>query len=363
MSKDKEDVDWVLLAKLKQLVLGAPSQPTGSQVDGGKESQGPVDGTSSTAKGAQQKDEKPSKTDGVQQLQTDGDVPSPSSSPNGKPSSTNEPVPDQQLQPSMASPTNIFASLSDEQSFALRQRLVGGGGPTLREKHYYSVGNVNLNPTAGVTNTFDPLAGIIQGSGYSNIAGLSIRIKHCSLRVYAYLDPVQVNPAKLPEDINVRYGTVINKIPKTPGSAPSLFQADTLPPNVDTVFSGLGTAGMLGGGTTLCVRSPVTAKLYDVQQDEKRKLLPEDGANMSLASGGAGVVYFQPMGQHFYMETKGNFRVDFTIQAGPVFSPIANAPWFFMKTDNTNSMADMNLTCGIWYVTHTIFEDETAIDG
>lgn len=279
MSQQKaQDDDWVLLSKLKQLIISnAAAASASSQVDGRKESCGPVAGNSPASAGAVQKDEKPGKTDGVPEP-----VPtSPSSSPVQQSCSTDEPVPNQQLQPVVRT-ANPLLSLSSTaaDAYVLRGRLaqslrgIEGGFGLVKRKHHYQYGEFVCTSPANTGGGTAPNYGAIglckipQGDTYASRLGNAVRIHSITQRIVHERAVVKQSAAvKTPLRQEI---FLVDKIPVDLNKAPTLFEKGTDPPEGNLNGSPFNCLGIDPADaknpafSSVSVRNPIDAPLWDL---------------------------------------------------------------------------------------------------
>lgn len=285
-----EDAEWVLLEKLRQLIGSAPAKPASGKVDGGKESQGPVAGNASASAGAKQT----VKTDDVSKLSTDAEVASPSSSPTVlQPSTENQLVPNNKWSnPLLSAATDAAAAA------VLRFRLatsLGGSDGLLKRKHHYVAASsacaIPSSTGAGALSMLD----IAQGDTYSARLGNAIRVHHITVRVVHERTIAKQSTGDLLTPM--RHSAILrDKVPLTVGTAPSMFETGTNPPEADTTrpippFNNLGTNIVSSpASTSVAVRNPMSEPLYDFIHYDWHNYTGADGLTylVTLSSNGVG---------------------------------------------------------------------------
>jgi len=264
-----DDVDWVLLAKLKQCVLDdAASKSSGVKVDGGEKGKGPVAGNGSASAGAVQKDQKPGETGGVHE-------PVPSSSPSSSVQqslSTDQPVPNTKSDVARQNP--LFGTATAGEAAVLRGRLaasLGGSGPAIlkRKHHYVSVDGTGCAFVNATSANAVALLKIGEGDGYNSRIGNAIRVHRITERHVDVRTIQKQSGADL--RVNIRHAMYLrDKVPLTIGTAPAIYEKGTDPPDGDSTrpsppFNCLGKdLATSSGFTNVAVRNPMNTELYDV---------------------------------------------------------------------------------------------------
>lgn len=177
---------------------------------------------------------------------------------------------------SLSIPTKLsFATALGVQSAdaaLIRQLLLkqrGGLGSTEKSaerKHYYIVGQFAL----GNPETTLPLARIIGGTASNTRLTNTVKLVKLRMRFSVARTPTgpSVAPARSPI---MRYLYWRDKIPATPGTAPTLWGTDSNPPSSNTLmFSRLGSAAVVHNATA--VFNPITALDYHVYEARTHEL-------------------------------------------------------------------------------------------
>jgi len=303
MSEDKNG-EWVLLSKLKQLVASA--QPTGVKVDGGKESQGPVAGNATAPASAVQKDKEPSKADGIPIAV------SPSSSPSqdGKSCTTDEPVPDKQLQPKVdTEPNSLLGNLdpTDPTTFAILRKLAAtvdgkesvdcDGDPSTGGsdgKFWYAVnGNVAIplggNP-ATVTLNYQ-LNKIAQGTSWNERLGNVVYNRHLNLK----WNVSNVSKAQGSDNYDVVPHVHIlvlrDKLPTDATISPTLAINGSNPPTAvkyvyDALGQGITTPPTVPGMAWCMVKNRLAMPFFHHHYHKMLKCTPTNSFGTDAASSG-----------------------------------------------------------------------------
>lgn len=143
----------------------------------------------------------------------------------------------------------------------LLQRSFGSSAEKSAErKHYYTVGGFAL---ASAETTL-PLSRIIGGTASNTRTTNTVRLHRCNFRMSIFRQPTGTSSVAAGTPI-LRWVIWRDKIPATPGTAPTLWGTDANPPASTTLmFSRLGSANVVHNQTA--VFNPVTALDYHVYE-------------------------------------------------------------------------------------------------
>jgi len=297
MSSEKgEDVhDWVLLAKLKQLVSSASQSPSG-KVDGGKESSGALGGNSSSSQPQQAPAPSVGKAADVGGLSTEtslSSLPIPSSSA-----------------VSVGTRNPLLGSGTDDETNLFRQRLAEhltastidarlGGFNLLKRKHFYFAVDGDCGYADSTAGDANDILRIKSGDDYDNRLGTSVRIHRITKRVW-HSRSVTKNSTVSVLRPTIRHEMLwVDKIPLDQTKCPALYEAGSIPPDGDSKrpsppFNCLGvdpSTTNQGHAVDVAVRNPMSKPLYEIIDHSKIDYSPTTFTQLTLlATDGRGAL-------------------------------------------------------------------------
>lgn len=320
-----------------------------AKVDGGKEVQGSVAGTTATSKSVQSEDyflvkDKENKTKGSKKDSKEEGVQLVGHSKEGGK--------DNLEAPGVSQVHSLLAGLaltpaSAEQLIRrelLLSRFKSDSNALAETKHFYSVGTGSVT----TSETTVSLASIVGGTASNTRTTNSIELNRATVRaVYRLIltGPSTIAPF-LPGLTQVVWR---DNVPSTVGTPPTVFGTDTNPPSSTTlVYSRCGASTDYN---QLAVRNPVTSLDYHVYDIKHIDLVP-----CSFDYSTPATAYGVTAPTHYRMETKidlNKVRQDYAAYSST--DPDVNAVYVTWVLDTT--LTNLGYSVGLYYLTDTEFRD------
>lgn len=149
---------------------------------------------------------------------------------------------------------------ADIRRLLLKQRSLGSTEKSAERKHFYAISGFGLAPA----ETTIPICRVVNGTSSDQRLTNTIGVKHVTARFVIQRLPTGPSTVAAANPV-LRYIFWRDKIPATPGTAPTILATDTLPPTSATcIFSRLGNSNVIHNSTA--VFNPVTAMDYHIYE-------------------------------------------------------------------------------------------------
>lgn len=234
---------------------------------------------------------------------------------------------------------------------ALRLRLTDNGNVNgFNQKHYYVTGSGSIPSAASIAQNLAQISG---GTQLNNRDGNMVRLTRLRMRMLFLIYSSAISTVSYIDALCVRLGVFIDRVPKNPGTSPSIFLVDANPPVNDCVFTMLGVGFTPNSGMTTAIKSPLTEHLYHIKKDHTFNFKPTGQQTFS----GAPTFGTIPAQQILLEWDIDMNKLQQSYATTASVNSVNNAVWFYLIGEDTTGTG---LTLNYYISSDMVFEDDPA---